>query len=184
MRLIKRYPNRKLYDTEDKQYVTLDDLANLICKGHEVQVLDNASGEDLTTITLTQIILEKERKQAGFLPRSVLTGLIQAGGDTLSTLRRGLASPLDLLQQIDEEIRRRVYDLAQRGEIAEEEAWRLLEKLAGDCEGTWIEVNYEEDILQQALEKRGIPTREDYRQLTEQVELLANKLDEYSSLEA
>ncbi|HEX6304119.1 MAG TPA: polyhydroxyalkanoate synthesis regulator DNA-binding domain-containing protein [Anaerolineales bacterium] len=178
MRLIKRYPNRKLYDTADKCYVTLDDLAALICAGHEIQVLDNTCGEDLTAITLTQIIFEKEKRQGDFLPKSVLTGLIQAGGDTLSTLRRNLASPLDLLSQIDREIERRLRDLAGRGELAEEDAWRLLEKLSGPCDESWLNASLEDEVLQQAIARRGIPTREDFQVLTKQVESLAAKIDQ------
>ena len=82
MTIIKRYPNRKLYNTNTKQYVTLDGIAGLIRQGEEIQILDHASGEDLTTVTLTQIILDQEKKQSGFLPLAVLTGLIQSGGQT------------------------------------------------------------------------------------------------------
>jgi polyhydroxyalkanoate synthesis repressor PhaR len=57
MPLIKRYPNRKLYDTEAKSYITLEGVAALIRNGEDVQVIDHESGEDLTTLTLTQIIL-------------------------------------------------------------------------------------------------------------------------------
>ncbi|MCK5314811.1 MAG: polyhydroxyalkanoate synthesis regulator DNA-binding domain-containing protein, partial [Anaerolineales bacterium] len=71
---IKRYPNRKLYDTEAKQYITLDEIADLIRQGQEIRVTDNVTGEDLTAVTLSQIIFEQEKKQSGFLPRSVLTG--------------------------------------------------------------------------------------------------------------
>ncbi len=62
MPLIKRYPNRKLYDTEAKRYVTLENITEMIQKGEEVQVVDYESGEDLTNLTLTQIILEQEKK--------------------------------------------------------------------------------------------------------------------------
>ncbi|MGD8735253.1 MAG: polyhydroxyalkanoate synthesis regulator DNA-binding domain-containing protein, partial [Anaerolineae bacterium] len=55
MTRIKRYPNRKLYDTEAKQYITLEGIAALIRQGNEVQVIDHATGEDLTALTLTQI---------------------------------------------------------------------------------------------------------------------------------
>ena len=95
MPVIKRYPNRKLYNTEAKKYVTLAQIAHLIRDGQDVQVVDHSTGEDLTALTLTQVILEQERRQSGFLPQTVLTGLIQAGGDRLSNLRRALASPLE-----------------------------------------------------------------------------------------
>ena len=64
-------------------YVTLDGVAHLIRDGEEIQIVDHASGEDLTAVTLTQIIFEQEKKEGGFLPRSLLTGLIQSGGQTL-----------------------------------------------------------------------------------------------------
>jgi len=90
MPLIKRYPNRKLYDTAAKQYVTLDQIAHLIRNGQEVQVIDHESGADVTNLTLTQIILEQEKKESGFLPRSVLTSLIRTGGDALDHVRHSL----------------------------------------------------------------------------------------------
>ena len=68
---IKRYPNRKLYNTNSKSYITLDGIAALIRDGSEVEILDHGTGEDLTTVTLTQIIFEQEKKHAGFLPRSI-----------------------------------------------------------------------------------------------------------------
>jgi len=129
MPVIKRYPNRKLYDTEAKQYVTLEAIAALIRQGEEIQVVDHATGEDLTAVTLSQIIFEQEKKLSGFLPQAVLTGLIQAGGDTLSALRRTLASPLDLARQVDDEIERRVQALTSRGELAVEEGLQIRDML-------------------------------------------------------
>ena len=125
MAVIKRYPNRKLYDTEAKKYVTLDGIATLIRKGEEVQVIDHTTGEDLTALTLSQIIFEQEKKGGGFLPKSVLTSLVQAGGDTVNTLRRGLTAPLDLFRQVDDEIDQRLQSLISRGELAKEEGLRL-----------------------------------------------------------
>src|SRR5512133_2765626 len=129
MRVIKRYPNRKLYDTEAKQYISLDRIAELIREGQEIHVVDHATQEDLTTVTLTQVIFEQEKKQDSELPKTVLTALIRASGDTLSTLRRTLASPLDWLHQVDEEIDRRLQVLVKRGEMAEEESRRLRDQL-------------------------------------------------------
>ncbi len=64
-RLIKRYGNRKLYDTQESRYVTLEVIASLVKQGEEVRVLDNDSGEDLTAVTFAQIILEEERRKHG-----------------------------------------------------------------------------------------------------------------------
>jgi len=114
MAVIKRYPNRKLYHTEARQYITLEGIAGLIRQGQEVEVVDHATGEDLTAVVLTQIIAEQEKKRSGFLPQAVLTGLIRSGGETLATLQRGLAASLELLHQADEEIEGRIQALGDR----------------------------------------------------------------------
>jgi polyhydroxyalkanoate synthesis repressor PhaR len=179
MVIIKRYPNRKLYDTEAKQYITLDGIAALIRDGQEVQIQDHTSGEDLTTVTLTQIIFEQEKKQGGFLPRSVLTGLVQAGGDTLGVLRRTLASPLEMLGHVDEEIESRINNLVKQGEMAEEEARCLLDKLlSARAKVLPKSMAASEDAINNLLHKHGVPTREDFRHLTEQLDALSTALEE------
>ena len=62
IRLIKRYESRKLYDTEESRYVSLDEISTWIRAGQEVRVMDNATNNDVTSQTLTQIILEEGRK--------------------------------------------------------------------------------------------------------------------------
>ncbi|HHY56592.1 MAG TPA: hypothetical protein GYA08_14285 [Chloroflexi bacterium] len=96
MPVIKRYPNRKLYDTEAKRYVTLEHIAALIQANQDVLVIDHETGEDLTTLTLSQIIFEQEKKGSGLLSRSLLTNLIRTGGDTLEQVRRALTAPLHI----------------------------------------------------------------------------------------
>jgi polyhydroxyalkanoate synthesis repressor PhaR len=64
-RVIKRYANRKLYDTRDSRYVTLVQIAEYVRNGEEVQIIDNTSKEDLTHVTLAQIIYEEEKKGEG-----------------------------------------------------------------------------------------------------------------------
>jgi len=180
MPVIKRYPNRKLYDTEAKGYITLEQIGELIRNGQDIQVVDHATGEDLTALTLTQVILEQERKRSGFLPQTVLTGLIQAGGERLSILRRALASPLELAHHVDEEIERRLQTLVTRGELAAEESRRLRDKLLGQGYRP-PEINPpSEQALERALNKRGVPTQDDLQQILEQLEALAASLDQVS----
>lgn len=124
MPLIKRYANRKLYDTETKRYVTLEDLADFVRQGEDVRVVDHATGEDLTSQTLLQVVFEEEKKIGGLLPQVFLTRLIRAGGSTMSALRSRLVA-LDPFQTVDEEIRRRIQSLAEQGLLSEEEAQRL-----------------------------------------------------------
>lgn len=178
MPLIKRYPNRKLYDTEAKQYITLEGIAVLIRKGEEITVIDHATGEDLTTLTLTQIIVELEKKQIGLVPRAVLAGLIQAGGDRLSAFQRTLAMPFNTLLQFDEEIRRRIQVLVYRGDLSEREGQSLQEKLLNQAipEGRSQQVS--DADIERALAIHQVPTRQDLQLLTDQLEELSMKLDE------
>lgn len=76
--VIKKYGNRRLYDTAAKQYVNLDDIAALIRDGTDVKVVDATSGEDLTRVTLTQIITEDAREKPTGLPLELLRQLIVA----------------------------------------------------------------------------------------------------------
>jgi len=85
-RLIKRYHNRKLYDTSSSTYVTLEDIALLVKRGDEIKIVDNASKEDITGQTLAQVIYEEEKKKTSTLPLDILRKLIQAGGETLKGL--------------------------------------------------------------------------------------------------
>lgn len=85
-KVIKRYQNRKLYDTEESCYVTLEDIRDMIQQGQDVQILDNTNKEDLTSVTLAQIILEEEKKQKGILPLQTFKQIIQSGGEVLKGL--------------------------------------------------------------------------------------------------
>ena len=182
MPLIKRYPNRKLYDTEAKKYITLDGIAALIRQGDDVQVVDHTTDEDLTAVTLTQIIFEQEKKKSGFLPTSVLTGLVQSGGQTLNSLRRSLVNPLDLLNHVDLEIDKRLGGLVSRGEMAKEEANKLRAKLLSDPVRTAEDANEANlDELEQAVRARGIPTKDEVNALISQLDALTEKIDTLSA---
>ncbi len=178
--IIKRYPNRKLYNTETKRYITLDGIASLIQKGEEVQILDHNTGDDLTNLTLGQLIFEQEKKASGFLPQSLLTTLIQAGGETLGNLRRSLASPLEMFAQVDAEIERRIQDLINKGELAREEGGRLLEKMLkySDQLPRHRPAGSREHELERFLSRAGLPTREELNQLLTQLDVLTARLDE------
>ena len=93
--VIKRYSNRKLYDTQESRYVTLDEIEEMIRNGQEISVVDAASGEDLTSVTLTQIILEKERSHRGALPAAFLHQLIKHGEAWQDFVQRSMKSSLE-----------------------------------------------------------------------------------------
>lgn len=84
-KIIKRYQNRKLYDTDASCYVTLDEIAEMIQQGEEVCVIDNRNQKDITTSTLTQIIFEKQKKSENQVPMSTLRHIIQQGDGSFSS---------------------------------------------------------------------------------------------------
>jgi polyhydroxyalkanoate synthesis repressor PhaR len=178
MVIIKRYPNRKLYDTEAKQYITLDGVADLIRGGGEVTVIDHTSGEDLTALTLTQIIVEQEKKRSGVLPHSILAGLIQASGDRLQALQKTLVTPFSFLRQFDEEIKQRIQDLVKKGELSEREGQKVLEKILSQISLTNKEQSADDVEIERILVEKGTPTRSDLQQLMDQLESISSKLDQ------
>jgi polyhydroxyalkanoate synthesis repressor PhaR len=175
--VVKRYPNRKLYSTAAKRYVSLDILADMIRQGEDVQVVDHATGDDVTVLVLAQIIAEQERRQGGFLPLPLLTGWIQASGETLTSLRRAMAAQFDILRQVDEEIERRLARLVSRGELAEEEGQRLRDLLLVRGQSALQPIHPPEQMLESFRNRYGIPSRADVSTLAEQIDALAHKLD-------
>jgi polyhydroxyalkanoate synthesis repressor PhaR len=82
--VLKKYSNRRLYDTHNSCYVTLEDVTGLIKSGHQVEIIDAATKEDVTAFILTQVILEEARKKNILLPVPVLHLIIQHGDGALS----------------------------------------------------------------------------------------------------
>jgi polyhydroxyalkanoate synthesis repressor PhaR len=102
-RVVKRYANRKLYDTTTSRYVALDDIAGLIRSGEEVEVTDNETGADLTAVTLAQIILEEERRHKDLRSIAVLRELVRYGGDAISNVtNKGLEALGDMRRGVSE----------------------------------------------------------------------------------
>ncbi len=83
-KIVKRYQNRKLYDTQQSCYVTLDDIAKMIRASEDVIVIDNKTKNDITAATLTQIIFEAEKKSAHYAPLSTLRDVIQHENGSIS----------------------------------------------------------------------------------------------------
>jgi polyhydroxyalkanoate synthesis repressor PhaR len=96
--LVKKYSNRRLYDTEDSRYITLEELAQKVRRGSDVRVVDAKTGDDLTQATLTQIILESDA--ARLLPVSLLTQLVRMKDDALAEFfGRYVSSALEIYNQ-------------------------------------------------------------------------------------
>lgn len=181
--VIKRYRNRKLYNTGSKKYITIKEIETLIKQHEEVKVIDNDSGNDITAATLSQVIFEQEKNQTGLLPVNLLTSLVQSGGKRMEEIRRNLFNALTLAHHFDMEIERRVNMLMDDGELSQDEGIQLLGKL--------LSVGYTPDDLREDIEgrileflkERQLPSKTDLQALVDRVDSLAKKVDEFNSAE-
>ena len=117
-KVIKRYTNRKLYDTVESRYVTLDEIALMIKEGVEVQIVDNRTKEDLTSVTLAQIIFEEEKKR-NRMPLTVLREIIRHPGESLTDFIQKEVTPR--VASIREEAESRLDKLLRREDKQEGE---------------------------------------------------------------
>ncbi|MBP7228633.1 MAG: polyhydroxyalkanoate synthesis regulator DNA-binding domain-containing protein [Longilinea sp.] len=125
MRIIKRYANRKLYDLQSGSYISLNEIAQAIQLGEEIQVLDHNSGEDLTSATLMQVIIEQQKQALMHLPEAFFARLLQTG----SELRHSVNAFLDPTGSFEQETRRRVNHLVQKGYFSPAQAEQMLQLL-------------------------------------------------------
>ncbi len=120
--LIKKYANRKLYDTQTSRYITLEGIADLVRDGHSIQVVDRDSGQDLTQVVLSQIVLSEEKRGPARLVDAGADALHERGQALLDYVRKTLNVPGDLVNQVE----RRRGDLEAMVDEAIERALRRL----------------------------------------------------------
>lgn len=123
IRVIKRYESRKLYDTEESRYVSLEDIARWVREGQQVQVVDNGSSEDVSAQVLTQIILDEGKRGTSFLPTELLHDLVRAG-------EKAVASGVEQVQDRVDRLVRRSIDRLAPVRRAREEMSQLRDRLA------------------------------------------------------
>jgi polyhydroxyalkanoate synthesis repressor PhaR len=106
-KIIKRYQNRKLYDTDASCYVTLDEIAEMIQQGEEVTVVDNRNQKDITAATLTQIIFEKQKRSDMPVPISTLRHIIQHGDGSFSSFlsKNTDGNQLDVIRELETKVK-------------------------------------------------------------------------------
>jgi len=100
VRIIKRYQNRKLYDTFQSCYVTLEEIAQIIREGHEIQVIDNKSKNDISYMTQIQLLFDQERKSLKPGNVDLLKRVIRSEEGTLTGYIQGLESKLNLTFEV------------------------------------------------------------------------------------
>lgn len=167
--LIKRYANRKLYNTETSRYITLKGISELIEAGREVRVIDNESGEDITNVALSQILVDSERR-GDEIPKSLLTDLFQRGGDALyGALRRGVGDASEGLDEFRDNLR------------------KMVTPKDGEHIGDWIAVATPDfdrmvhDAVERVFKVLDLPRRSDIDALNRNLERVADAVDRLES---
>jgi len=130
VRLIKKYQNRKLYDTKNSCYITLEDIAKMVKAGEEVQVIDNKTKGDVTSIILTQILVDQEKNTKSILPLTMLRDIIQKGeGSLFDFIQRYVLLGVNSSQEKMVEAERYITRLVDRGDLSKAEAKILLKEV-------------------------------------------------------
>jgi len=165
--LIKRYANRKLYNTQTSRYITLKGIAELIEAGQDVRVIDNETGEDITNVALSQILVDNERSNST-VSKTLLSELISKSGDALyGALRRGVGDATEGIEEFQKGVRRII-------KSRETEANRLSE---------WIAVSTPDfdQIVQNAMERvlklLDLPRRSDIEALNANLQRVADAVE-------
>ena len=99
--LIKKYANRKLYDTRTSRYVTLEGIADLVRQGHDIRVVDRDTGNDITQVILSQIVLTEEKRGPQTLMDAGADALHDRGQALLDYVRKTLNVPQDIVSEVE-----------------------------------------------------------------------------------
>ena len=168
--LIKRYANRKLYNTETSRYITLRGVGELLDRGEEVRVVDNETGEDITQVALSQILVDNKRSRA--TPSdTLLTQILSRGGDAVySAIRKSVDEASDGLGEFQERFRQ----LVQRGDGAMARG----RSFAWDRRGPPME---EPGEPESESSPGGWPSRSEIERLNRNLERVAAALDRLES---
>jgi polyhydroxyalkanoate synthesis repressor PhaR len=179
--LIKRYANRKLYNTDSSRYITLKGIADLLDAGEEVRIVDNETGEDITSVALSQILVD--RKRSNTTPsETLLSQIFGRGGDVLyGALRRSMDDASGGLGEIQDRVRR-IVNLGDRSD----EPHAAQEKTPGHERLHLLEwLNHAspdlEHLIQNSVEKvfrlLDLPRRSDVAALNDNLERVARAIE-------
>ena len=161
-RLIKKYPNRRLYDTKTSVYITLADVKKLVMGGEEFQVVDVKTGEDLTRSILLQIILEEEAAGAPMFSSEVLTQFIRSYGNAMQgMLGAYLERNMQLFGEIQKSMREQSQKLYGEPTKVNEELWKQFMSFQGPAMQSLVSAYMEQsrNVFQQMQEQLQSQTR-------------------------
>lgn len=173
-----------MYDTDQKQYITLDQLSDLIKAGEEVIIEDNDTGEDITSSVLSQILSREKPKGENGVHVGILTQLLRKGGDTIS----GYAKKYTTLWQsvytmAEDEIDKIVNKLVKEKELSETEGRNLKKELVGYADNIkkWLGERIDKRI-NEVLNMMNLATKEQVQELQAKIEELGRTVERLEKL--
>ncbi len=178
MHHIKRYANRKLYDTTNKKYITLDKISKLLKAGEEISVMDNETGEDITEATISQILARTQKGQTDNAAANVMIQLLRKGPGTLVDYGKKYVSLWDrALTMADEEIDRLVEKLIKEKEITPSEGSKLKKDMLNRADDLkkWIAEKIDQRVSE-ALDLMNLASKDQVFQLTSKIDALTQKV--------
>lgn len=184
MHKIKKYANRKLYDTTDKKYISLDHLAELIKAGEEVSIVDNKTGEDITSSIISQLLARDNKENDREVPSSILVQLLRKGRGTIADYTKRYSTLLHGAMAVaEDEIDRLVSLLVKDRELTESEGSKLKKEIVGYADNLrkWIVDNVDQRV-REGLNMMNLATREQIVNLTDKVDALTKKVEELENL--
>jgi polyhydroxyalkanoate synthesis repressor PhaR len=179
MHKIKRYANRKLYDTTDKKYITLTQLTVMIKEGVEIFVVDNKTGEDITASVLAKMIAHSEKEAGDNLSASALMRLIRKGGDTVADYAKKYTSIWQsALSLAEDETDKLVNKLVKDRELSESEGRSLKKEVISYTENlkSWIGATIDKRI-KEMLDLMNLADRQQVVKLTDAIDALSEKVE-------
>ena len=188
MHLIKKYANRKMYDTTDKRYISRDQLTELIKKGEEVTIIDNRTGEDLTTPIVSQLIGmdSKDDESDGAISSKFMMQLLRKGGGTLTDYAKKYVSLWQgALTMAEDEIDHLVNRLVKNKELSLSEGKRLKKEIIGytDSLKEWISDSIDKRVSS-VLDAMNLATNDHIKELSAKVDSLTEKVNQLEKAQA
>jgi len=185
-RVIKKYANRKLYDTTAKKYLTLDGIAQLVQQGEPIQVIDNDTKQDVTNVVLSSIILDGAKKEASILPDTMLIDLIQKRGEVvMETVKKSMAAGVEAAEFVQQEMEKRIKEAIEKGQEQADMVKAIAESLEfmfKDLRAR-VQKTVEETVennLTRLLASMNIPTRQEIHKLEASVNQLSQQIGQFT----
>ena len=186
MHTIKKYTNRKMYDTHDKRYVTMAQLSELIKQGEEVMVIDNRTGEDITTAIISQLIGRDNKEKDKAVSSQLLMQLLRKGGGTLTDYAKKYMSLWQgAFNMAEDEVSQLVNRLVKNKEISMSEAGKLKKEIMGYTSSlkSWISERIDKRVGE-GLQSMILATNDHLKALSDKVDVLSKKVRKLEKVQA